>query len=198
MSHRSAIVALPLAVLVATLACSDPATEPPASDGFVPDFSVPESTLAVLARSVHDRNLANYRLCLGDSLLEGRGFHAAFDPADLNQYVAGGGTPPADWTAPAEAAFFPRFVALYPNEAYDVRFTPDPGRGGIVDVGGPTQKRIYHLRYRVYAGSTIVVAGAVGMNFERLGLAADDKITYWEDLRDTTGVMTWGLARLEH
>ena len=187
-------VAIAIAVLSATLACTEEPTKPPDS-GPILNFSRPESTLAVLANAIHQRNTANYDLCLADTLLEGREFHATFDPADLTDFIIGGGTVPADWNAAAESTFLPHFLTLNTTAFYDARFTLDPNLG-IIDFGGPTQKHVYNLRYRVWAGSTPVVAGAVGMTFERIGVHADFKITYWEDRRDTTDITTWGLARM--
>ena len=191
------ILALAIIVCTATLACSDDPTQPRAYGGPPPpNFSLPESTLAVLANAIHQRNMENCDLCLADTLLEGREFHATFDPADLTDFITGGGVPPADWNGAAESAFLPHFLVLNTTAFYEVRFTLDTDRGGIIDVGGPKQKHIYNLHYRVWAGSTPVVAGAVGMTFERLGVHSDFKITYWEDRRDTTEITTWGLARL--
>jgi hypothetical protein len=171
--------------------------DPPNTGGGPPtNFSLPESTLASFARAVHFRSPSNYGLCLADTTVEQREFHAAFDPADITAYVQSGGTAPTDWKRANELSFFPQFVAYLPNAAYDVYFSVDTDRGGIVNVGGPTNKQIYNLHYRVWSGATNVCAGAAGITMERIGGSGEFKMTYWEDRRDTSGVRTWGAARL--
>ena len=190
-------------LLVLTLAvagCGLFSTRTPTAPGTVvgppPNFSLPESTLATLARSVHGRNATNYGLCLADTAAEQREFHAAFDPADVTAFAQSGGTPPSDWTRSQELTFFPQFIAYLPNSQYDVYLSVDTDRGGIIDVGGATQKKIYNMHYRVWSGASPVCAGSAGIALERVGGSGEYKVTYWEDRRDTVNVRTWGAARL--
>lgn len=161
-----------------------------------PNFSLPESTLATLTRSVHSRNTSNYGLCLADTAADQREFHATFDIADLTAFSQGGGTPPTDWTRTQELSFFPQFVAYLPNAQYDVFLTTDVERGGLEDIGGPTAKKIYNLHYRVWSGATSVCAGSAGIALERVGSSGEYKVTFWDDRRDTANARTWGAARL--
>jgi hypothetical protein len=166
--------------------------------GVQPNFTSPESTLATLTRAIHDRDITNFGQALADTLLEGRDFHAAYDPADIIEWQnQGHPTYIVDWRRSNELAFFPQFVANFPDNRYDTYFTIDNDRGGIINLGGPTQQVIYNLHYRVWAGTTPVAAGTAGITFERVGLATDYKITYWDDHRDTVNVKSWGKRRLE-
>jgi hypothetical protein len=170
--------------------------DPPDQGGGVPpSFAIPESTLATMARAIHDRSNSNFGQCLADTLLEQREFHAVFDPADLALYLQTHSTAPADWRRENELTFFNQFVANF-DANYDTYFTVDDDRGGITNLGGPTQKQIWNMHYRVWAGTIPVVAGSAGLTFERIGLGSDYKITYWEDHRDTSNVVTWGTRRL--
>src|SRR5262249_41466003 len=146
----------------------------------------PESTLATLALAVHERSPSVYGQCLADTTIEGRDFHAAFDPSDLIAFAQTGGTPPTDWTRASQLSFLPQFLSYLTNAKYDVTFRLDTGPGSIVDLGGPTQKKIYNEHYRVFAGSSPVCAGAAYLSFERVGQAGEYRLTYWEDRRDTT------------
>lgn len=188
--------------LATALACAGcglfstrPAQPPGGGETVSPNFTVPESTLATLSRAVHDQSTTNYGLCFADTLLELREFHAVFDPADVSLYLQSHPSIPDDWRREDEIRFFPQFISNF-EVAYTTYFTVDNDRGGITNVGGPTQKQIWNMHYRVWAGVTPVVAGSAGITFERIGNASDYKITYWEDHRDTTNVRTWGLARL--
>ena len=188
-------------ILVCLFGCSSGTRSPEqpcACDPAGTNFTTPDSTLATLARAVHDRSITNYGLCFADTLLESREFHAAYDPADIIEWQnAGHPTYIIDWRRNDELTLFPQFIANFPDAFYDTYFTVDEDRGGIVNLGGPTQKQIWNLHYRVWAGTTPVAAGTAGITFERVGLAGDYKMTYWEDHRDTTNVRTWGKHRLE-
>jgi len=197
--------ALPWIALVACLllagGCGLFSTRTPTAPGGGPggtraDFTSPESTMATLARAVHDRSNTVYGECMPDTNLEQRDFHAVFDPSDLIAFEQTGGQPPVDWRKEQELTFFSQFVAYLPNAQYDVFFSLDPGNGAINNVGGPTLKVIYNEHYRVWAGASPVCAGAAYLTFERVGGSTEYKLTYWEDRRDTTNVRTWGAARL--
>ena len=191
------LIALSLAVSGCGLFSTRPANPPGQGPGGVPpNFTSPESTLATFARAVHFRDVTNFGLALADTAGDGREFHAAFDPADIIEWTSSGHpTYPADWRRSDELTLFPQFVANYPDALYDVFFTVDTDRGGIVDIG-PNAK-IYNLHYRVWAGNQAVAAGTAGIQIERVGLAGDFKMTYWDDHRDTTNVRSWGKHRLE-
>ena len=190
------LAALALAASGCGLFSTRPA-QPPGGDSTIPpNFTSPESTLATLSRALHERSATNYGQALADTLLEQREFHAVFDPADLAVYLQNHPSAPTDWRREDELTFFQQFVANFPDALYDTYFTVDENRGGITNIGGPTQKQIWNMHYRVWAGATPVVAGSAGITFERVGLAGEYKITYWEDHRDTTNVRTWGTARL--
>jgi len=163
-----------------------------------PDFSIPDSTLATLVRAIHDRSTTNFGLVFADTVLEAHEFHAVFDSIDIIEWhSAGHPTYPQDWRRHDEMAFFPNFVANFPDQLYDTYFTVDDARGGKINIGGPTQMQIWNMHYRVWAGSTPVAAGSAGLTFERIGLASEYKLTYWEDRRDTVNVRSWGKHRLE-
>lgn len=190
---------LPFLVLACLFGCETKSPEAPTyGDPPATNFTRPESTLATLARAVHDRSITNYGQCFADTLLEGREFHAVHDQADVLFWQnAGHPITIVDWRRNDELTLFPQFVANYPDFFYDTYFTIDDSRGGVVDIGGPTQKQVWNMHYRVWAGTTPVAAGSAGLTFERVGLATEYKITYWEDRRDTVNVRTWGLHRLE-
>jgi len=161
-----------------------------------PNFSLPESTLATMQRSLNKRNTTNFILCLADTLLDFREFHATFDPSDITQFAQSGRIPPSDWITKNEQTFLPQFLTYDTNGFYDLYFRLDTDRGGITDYGGPTQKKVYSLHYRVWAAGNPVAAGSAGLTFERIGANSDYKVTFWEDHRDTADVRTWGTARL--
>ena len=193
------LLALALACAGCGLFSTRPA-EPPNDDsaGVPPNFTTPESTLATLTRAIHDRSITNFGQALADTLLEGREFHAAYDPADVIEWQnQGHPTYIVDWRRNDELNLFPQFVASFPEALYDTYFTIDNDRGGIINIGGPTQQVIYNLHYRVWAGTIPVAAGTAGITFERVGLATEYKITYWDDHRDTVNVKSWGKHRLE-
>jgi hypothetical protein len=194
---RRALV-LACALTAIATGCTEKPTRPAASPGpFIhTTFVAPESTLATLALAVHARNTLVYGLCFADTAVEGRDFHATFDPADLTAFEQSGGVVPLDWHRTSELSFFPQFVAYDLNTRYDVEFRLDAGPGNIVDVGGATQKKIYNEHYRVWAGVPPVCAGAADLTFERVGAAGEYRLTLWADRRDTVNVRTWGMARL--
>ncbi|MGH7725212.1 MAG: hypothetical protein ACREOU_07250 [Candidatus Eiseniibacteriota bacterium] len=195
----SAALALALAIALSGAGCGlfDTAQpEPPTTGdgGLPPDFTTPESTLATLARSVHDRNVTNYGQCIADTVLESREFFQEFDPADATAWLENHPDLPVPWIRERELTFFNQFIANsdFSGNFYDVYFSPDP-RG---DVNISDSKRILNRIYRVWSGNSPVCAGSAGFTLERIGLAGDFKITYWEDRRDTADVRTWGTARL--
>jgi hypothetical protein len=178
------------------IGCSHKTVEPEVEPGQKPDFETPESTLATLTEAVKFRNTANYGMCFADTAVEQREFHATFDSADAAQYVALGGHVPASWVRSSELTFFPGFVSYAAGAPYRCSFALDDDLGGIIDFGGPTQLKVYNLRYRVWSGSTAVAAGAARISLERVGATGEYRLTRWEDHRDTLGVRTWGMARL--
>jgi hypothetical protein len=171
-------------------------TPPNGGQTIAENFTVPESTLATMQRAMHAKSPEVYGHCLADSSLEQRDFHSVFDPADLTAAEQTGVIPPPDWNRDLELSFFPQFAAYNPNAAYDLYFKLDTSRGGIENIGGATQKVIYHEIYRVRAGASPVCAGAAGITLERVGASTQFKVTFWEDRRDTANVRTMGAARL--
>jgi hypothetical protein len=203
MSHkvRPTLALLALAVALGASGCGLFKTQTPESPtggggGLPPNLSIPESTLATMQRSIGSRNTTNFIQCLADTLLDFREFHATFDPSDLVEFSQSGRTPPADWVTKNEQTFLPQFFAYDTNTFYTLYFTVDNERGGITDLGGATQKKVYNLHYRVWAGANPVAIGSAGLTFERIGANSDYKVTFWEDRRDTTTGRTWGKARL--
>lgn len=186
------------ATLVAVvMGCSHQAVQPAVYvTELAPNFNLPESTLAVLVRAVHERNTTVYGLCFADTAADRREFHATFDSADVADYVHLGGHAPAAWDRSSELAFFPGFVGYAPSAMYRCTFSLADDLGGIVDVGGPTALLLYNLRYRVWSGVTPVAAGSARISLERIGASGEYKLTRWDDARDTVGVRTWGMARL--
>jgi hypothetical protein len=194
---RRALLLLFLILVAPGCDDSDPTkVEDPIVDP-IANFTSPDSTLATFVRAVHNRSTTVFGLTLADTLTEGRDFHAVFDSVDIVDWLATHPTFPQDWRRADEVAFFPNFVANYPDALYDTYFTVDEPRGGKIIFGGPTQKQIWNMHYRVWAGTTPVAAGSAGLTFERVGLSGDFKITYWDDHRDTTNVRSWGKHRLE-
>lgn len=190
---------LPAIALALVLAGCEKATRPAVYAGppLPPNFTSPESTLATLARAVHEKAISDFGMCFADTLLESREFHAVFDSADVALYLESHHSIPDDWRRDDELAFFPGFVN-HVGPLYRVDLTVDPGRGGVVVVGGSSQREIWHVRYRVWSGEVPVVAGAAALTLERVGLAQDAfRLVFWSDARDTAGVRTWGMRRLE-
>jgi len=149
-------------------------------------------------RAIRDRSTTNFGLALADTLIENREFHAVFDPADIIEWQAAGHPNyPSDWRRNDELTLFPQFVANFPDSRYETYFTVDDNRGGKENLGGPTQAQYWNMHYRVWSGSIPVAAGSAGLLFERVGLAGEYRITYWEDHRDTVNVRSWGKHRLE-
>lgn len=155
-----------------------------------PNFDLPDSTLATLERSIENRLTSDYALCFTDSAGNGEpGFYASFDPSDLADWLQNN-PPPGTWTLEREVQFIPRFLSYIPN-FYEVTFDtlrPD------FDIDAET--RVWNRTYRVFAGGSPVAAGAAVLTFKRVGLSGQWKIRFWEDLRDTAGIRTWGTARL--
>jgi len=190
------------ALLVALAGCGMFSTRPAAPPGgdvqVPPDFTSPDSLLATLVRAIRDRSTTNFGLALADTLIENREFHAVFDPADIIEWQAAGHPNyPSDWRRNDELTLFPQFVANFPDSRYETYFTVDDNRGGKENLGGPTQAQYWNMHYRVWSGSIPVAAGSAGLLFERVGLAGEYRITYWEDHRDTVNVRSWGKHRLE-
>jgi hypothetical protein len=169
--------------------------EPPTGDiGIPPNFTLPEITLASLERAGETRSASNYALCLTDSLgLAEPGFYATPDPSDLVAWLQAGNPDPGIWTRERELTFFPQFIAYNPNAFYEVTFTQDPIRP---DVSIDANNLILNRRYRVFAAGSPVAAGSAGLTISRVGLSGEWKVRFWEDLRDTADVRTWGTARL--
>jgi len=196
-SLASLRLAAAFALCLGTLGCTQKIVQPvvPPGPEHSPGFAVPESTLRSVALAVHNRDISLYGQCFADTVTEHRDFHAVFDSADVIAFEQSGGVLPYDWTRAQELGYFYQFVAYLPNAYYDVFLGLDTDLG-IIDFGGPTQKRIYHEHYRVWSGLTPVCAGRAALTLERVGGTAEYKITFWADERDTANVRTWGAARL--
>jgi hypothetical protein len=156
-----------------------------------PNFVTPESTLATLERAVEFRQTDNYSRCFTDSVGNNEpGFYSSFDPSDLADWRQNN-PDPGIWTLERELQFFPRFLAYNPNAFYEVTFsTFQP------DFDLAPDQRVLNRHYRVTAAGSPVAAGAAILIFQQVGLAQEWKIRFWEDLRDTADVRTWGTARL--
>lgn len=191
-----AALALALAAAGCGLFSTRPAQPPGGGGQIAENFTVPESTLATMERAFFHKSTDVYSHCLADSNLEQRDFHATFDPSDLTAAEQNGITPPPDWNREEEMSFFPQFAAYNPNANYDLSLFLESGSGAIENIGGPTQKVIYHEHYRVFAGASAVCAGLAGITLERVGASSQYKVTFWEDRRDTANVRTMGTARL--
>jgi hypothetical protein len=170
------------------------APQPPGTNGGVPaNFATPESTLATLTRAVYHRVATDYEQVFADTI-EGRMFHATFDPIDVADYQAAGGVVPPDWNQDLEVSFFPYLLGLDPTANLETVFRPDPGRP---DQPGGSRTVLQRI-YRVYARGVPRLAGSAALTFERVGGAGDWKLVFWEDRIDTVEVeLTWGKARLE-
>jgi len=158
-----------------------------------PDFTLPDSLLATIERAVERKSSSNYGLCLTDSLgNQEPGFYATFDPADLSEWTNLGNPDPGTWTRREETRFFPSFLAFNPNADYEMYLSPvSPDN---FDVDGDT--KIYYRRYRVYAAGIPIAAGVGVLTMDRVGLSGEWKLRFWEDRRDTAGVLTMGRRRL--
>ena len=162
--------------------------------GIPPDFTLPESTMVTLQRAIQTKNPNNYVLCFADTLIDSKGFHAAFDPADLLDYqTATGQPPPADWTLTQEKSFFNQFIGSLSGDP-EVQLRPDERPDG------PNTATLVFVnrKFRVYTGPSTAAASSIGLQMERVNLAGEWKITYWEDRRDSTSstVSTYGTRRL--
>ncbi len=82
----------------------------------VPNYSQPDSTLGTVARAIADKGRSNgqsaYSGAFGDTTVDGREFHAFFDPQTVNHMAQLGITPPPDWDHAHEDNFYSRFVTL--------------------------------------------------------------------------------------
>jgi hypothetical protein len=156
-----------------------------------PDFTLPDSTLATLEHAIEGQSPSNFGLCFADTLIDERGFHATFDPSDIQEYLLTHTSAPNDWTRSQELSFFNQFLGTLSSTPV-VQFLPDPRPDRQLGTTGV----IWNRRYRIYVGPTAVAAGSAGLHIERVNLAGDWKITFWEDRRDTTNVPTWGTRRL--
>ncbi|MEP7029115.1 MAG: hypothetical protein ABI960_11005, partial [Candidatus Eisenbacteria bacterium] len=135
------------------------AESPIADSGIPPNFTLPESTFATMQRALNNRVASNFIICLADTALDDREFHATFDPADITLFEQSGRTAPNDWTSKNEQTFLPQFLTYDTNAKYDLRLSVDNNRGGIFSEVGPPEKRHYNMHYRVWAGGTPVAAG---------------------------------------
>ena len=166
---------------------------PPTSGNIVPppNFDDPESTLATLERSIENRLTSDYALCFTDSAgNEEPGFYQSFDPSDLADWRQNN-PDPGVWDLDDELQFIPRFLTFNPNAFYEVTFDtlrPDFSLG--------LDTRVLNRTYRVFAAGSPVAAGAAVLTMQQLQPSLQWKIRFWEDLRDTSGVRTWGVARL--
>jgi hypothetical protein len=190
-----ALVALAIALAGSGCGLFDTAQpEPPTSLGLLPpDFALPESTLITLERAIEGKNATNYMLCFADTLIETKGFHAAFDPADLLDYqTATGQPPPSDWVRPQETSFINQFFgSLSGTPVVYLLADPHP------DCPCTSNLVWVNRKFRVYVGPSTAAASSIGLQLERVNAAGDWKITYWEDRRDTTSsVQSYGTRRL--
>jgi hypothetical protein len=176
-------------VALAAAGCAESPTVPVVRPAPSPRFVLPESTLATLERSVENRLTNDYALCFTDSLGDNEpGFYASFDPSDLADWLQNN-PPPGTWDLQRELRFLPRFLAYNTSAFYEVTFdTLRP------DFDIPPDVKVLNRTYRVFAAGSPVAAGAAVLTFQRV--SGEWKIRFWEDLRDTAGVRTWGTARL--
>ncbi len=196
-SRLALVLAAVIALASATAGCGlfDTAQPEPPSGFQAPpaDFTLPESLIVTLERSIELKIPSNYGLCFADTLIEDKGFHASFDPADIQDYLQTHPAPPADWIRPQELSFFSQFIGSLsgtPNAVISI----DDERGGVVPISATRQ--IWNVKFRVFLGQNAATASAAGLQIERVNLAGDWKITHWEDRRDTTNVPSYGTRRL--
>jgi hypothetical protein len=157
-----------------------------------PSFVIPDSTIVTLQRSLLGRSVSNFEQCFADTNTETAGFHAEFDPADIQDYLLTHTSAPDDWTRPQEVSFFTQFLGTLSGTSVLV-LTPDLDHA---DENGSSHV-VRNFHYRVRTGPSVPVAGSVGLHLRTVNQAQEWKITYWEDRRDTTGVPTWGTRRLQ-
>lgn len=158
-----------------------------------PSFVVPESTLVTLERAVENRVVMDYLTCFTDSLGDSEpGFYATFDVDDRIAWIEAGNPDPGTWTLERETRFLPHFLAFAPDAFYVVTLTPTGS-----DFAPDASTVVFHRSYRVFSVATPVEAGEAVLTLVRTGGTGAWKIRFWEDRRDTTGIRTWGTARLQ-
>ncbi len=156
MKPRLVVVLAALWLSCTSLRCNlfEPATpEPPSGSAITPDYTEPDNVLETIAKAVEDKAQRNgqtvYIRAFGDTTLDGRGFHAFFDPASV---VRSGRTVPDDWDTAREGNFYAKFVALplVSTAAYEMSWDPDPdAQNDVIDEAAGTA--LLHRMYQVTA-----------------------------------------------
>lgn len=171
----------------------------------------PESTLKTIKLAIEDRTqcgLTAYLGALADSpLTDPEGFHAFFDPSDVQRWQSvTGRQPPDDWPPSREQGFYTYFVHLYQN-TYDFTWTDN------INNPNPTilspSERILHKHYLVLSIPTSgTQVDTIGIGFADLRFLRSSPsrwvITQWQDFEDNAIVgnpnpklKTFGTLRLE-
>ena len=175
-----------LAVLLAGCKLFDPASPEVGGGGSVlfTNYSYPDSCLEYMRLGVERKDNAGqtaYIGALADSVKDGVGFHAFFDPAVLAAYS---GIIPADWDLQHESElFYPAFIRLF-SDPYAMSWLPDSVHP-IDDRGDDAQ--VLHRRYvvRVLRSSAIdtIAIGYADLYFKRIS-ASRWGLIRWEDRVD--------------
>jgi hypothetical protein len=175
----------------------------------IPNYRQPDSTLETIARAIADKGRSNgqsaYSGAFADTALDGREFHAFFDPATLNRLAGLGITPPADWTHTDETSFYARFVTLSSvpqGSDYLFVWAKDPAPGGDdYQSDTATLYREYHAYAILQNNETLTFA----RGFAALYLVRESSkwvIVRWEDREASdanlsAGEESMGQRRLE-
>ncbi len=179
-----------LAVLVAGCDLFKPATPEAGSAGstLLPSYATPESCLRYMQLGVELKDNAGqdaYLGALADTLMDGVGFHAFFDPAVWNAYDPS--ILPADWDLGYEAQFLPAFIRSY-GDPYKMDWLPDevhPHDSYSTDGNSALLSRRYEVRaLRQSPVDTLLIAvGYADLYFARIS-AARWVLYRWQDRVD--------------
>ncbi len=178
-----------LALLLAGCNLFKPATPEVGGGGatLLPNYATPESCLRYMKIGIERKdNLGQnaYLGALADSMADGLGFHAFFDPAVWNAYD---GIRPADWNLGYEAQFLPLYFSVKLSP-YEMKWLPDEVYP--YDYLSPEGDRmILHRRYEVRAlqqapvDTLLITVGYADLYFARIS-ASRWALYRWEDRVD--------------
>jgi len=153
---------------------------------FSPSYAMPESCLYYMQVGIErkdDVGQAAYLGALADTLTDGLGFHAFFDPAVWNAYA---GIKPADWGLAHEAQFLSVFIHSY-ADPYETKWLPDENYP--YDLMPDADHAILHRRYEVRAvrqstaADLLIAVGYADLYFARIS-AARWALYRWQDRVD--------------
>jgi hypothetical protein len=156
----------------------------------LPNYSHPESCLVYLKFGIERKNAVGtdaYLGALADTINDGVGFHAFFDPAVWNALKAAYPNESAEfWGLTHEAQFLPSFfsVLLCP---YEMKWLPDENYpyDATPDVNHMILRRRYEIRaqQKPPADTLLIAVGYADLYFARIS-PARWALTRWQDRVD--------------